>query len=74
MSSLALQNLTQQVEQLDAEDKLALLALLVESLRRQIQPQRRLLADYYGLGAGDGFKTAQEVDVFVQQERAQWER
>jgi len=74
MSRLVLQELTQQVEQLDTEDKLALLAWLVESLRRQMQPGHRLLADYYGLGASRGFKTVQEVDTFIRQERALWEQ
>ena len=74
MSSLALKDLAQQVEQLDAEDKLALLALLAESLRRQLRPERRPLSDYYAVGAGQGFKTATDVDTFIQEERASWER
>ncbi|MBC7251429.1 MAG: hypothetical protein H5T62_14245 [Anaerolineae bacterium] len=74
MSSSALKDLAQQLEQLDAEDKLALLALLAESLRRQIRPERRPLSAYYGLGAGQGFKTAVDVDTFIQEERASWER
>ncbi len=74
MNALALKDLVRQVEKLDAQEKLALLAFLVESLRRQMRTQRRPLEAYYGLGAGRGFQTAQEVDAFIQQERALWER
>ena len=47
--------------------------VLVESLRRQARVQRRTLGAYYGLGAGQGFKTAQEVDTLIKEERAAWE-
>ncbi len=74
MNTLILKNLSHQVEQLSPEDKLSLLALLVESLRRQDRVQRRTLGTYYGLGAGQGFKTAQEVDTLIKEERAGWEQ
>jgi hypothetical protein len=74
MSTLALENIARQVERLAPEDKLTLVALLIESLRRQMEPVRRPLSAYYGLGADSGFKTAKEVDAFIQQERALWER
>ena len=66
--------LEQVVEQLAPEDKWALLSLLIESLRRQTElPTRRRLCDYYGVGKGRGFRTAAEVDAFIQEERAAWE-
>ncbi len=74
MSVMVLKDNTRQIEQLEPEDKLTLLTWLVESLRRQMQPARRSLSAYYGLGTGHGFKTAQEVDTFIRQGRALWER
>jgi len=74
MSALALKTIAQQVEQLDLEDKLNLLSLLVESLRRQMRSAHRPLSAYFGVGAGRGFQTAEEVDAFIQEERSLWER
>jgi hypothetical protein len=74
MNTTALESLAQQVERLDAKDTLTLLALLIENLRRQIKSEHRPLSAYYGLGVGSGFKTAKEVDTFIQQERSLWER
>jgi hypothetical protein len=74
MSTPALEDLTRQANQLDAEDKLELLARLVESLRGQLEPAYVPLITYYGAGAGQGFQTAEEVDAHLREERAQWER
>ncbi|MGQ9625369.1 MAG: hypothetical protein ACUVV0_00495 [Anaerolineae bacterium] len=62
------------ISKLNLEEKLALLNLLVESLRRELQPPPRPLSAYYGLGAGRGFKTVEEVDAFIRAEREAWER
>ena len=74
MSAAALHTIAQQIEQLAAEEKWTLLSLLIESLRRHAEPTRLQLADYYGVGKGRGFRTAQEVDAFIEQERTSWER
>jgi hypothetical protein len=74
MSTQAFEDLAQQVDRLDTEGKLELLAHLVDSLRRQIRTDHRPLVTYYGLGAGQGFSSADEVDAFLKEERAQWER
>ena len=67
MSAATLGTIAQQVEQLAPEDKWALLSLLIESLRRPTAlPTRRRLCDYYGAGKGRGFRTAAEVDAFIQ--------
>ncbi len=73
MSTPTVDDLSQQVERLSPEDKLSLLAVLVENLRRQVRPQQRKLSAYYGLGAGQGFETVQEVDTLIKEERAGWE-
>ena len=49
-------------------------SLLIESLHRRAGSARRRLCDYYGVGKGRGFRTAQEVDAFIEEERASWER
>jgi hypothetical protein len=74
VSAAALETIAQQIEQLAPEEKWALLSLLIESLRRQAGSARRRLCDYYGVGKGRGFRTAQEVDAFIKEERASWER
>jgi hypothetical protein len=74
MNAQGLDALTQQVDQLDADAKLELLAHLVDSLRRQIKAEYRPLLAYYGVGRGQGFGSAEEVDTFLAEERAQWER
>ena len=73
MSAAAVESIAQQIEQLAPEDKWALLSLLVESLHRQTESADRRLCDYYGLGKGRGFRTAQEVDTYIREERAAWE-
>ena len=74
MSTAALETIAQQVEQLGPDEKWALLSLLIESLRRQTESTtHRRLDDYYGAGKGRGFRTALEVDAFIQEERASWE-
>jgi len=72
--SAVLKIIAQQIERLAPEEKWALLSLLIESLRRQAEPTRRRLSDYYGIGKGLGFQTAQEVDTLIAEERASWER
>lgn len=72
MNSVALDVIVQQIEQLPQDEKWVLLSLLIESLRRQAGSARRL-CDYYGAGKGRGFRTAQEVDQFMKEERASWE-
>jgi hypothetical protein len=73
MSVAAVESIAQQIEQLDPEDKWTLLSLLVESLHRQTESADRCLSDYYGIGKGRGFQTAQEVDTYIRKERAAWE-
>lgn len=73
MSAVALSVIVQQIEQLPQEEKWVLLSLLIESLRRQAGPPSRRLCDYYGIGKGLGFRTAQEVDEFLRKERDSWE-
>ena len=72
MISANLESVAQQIDGLDPEEKWTLLALLIERLREQAEPTRRL-CDYYGLGKNRGFQTAQEVDTFIQEERTSWE-
>jgi hypothetical protein len=67
-----LNSIVQQIEQLPQNEKWALLSFLIESLRQEASPTRRL-CDYYGVGKGRGFRTAQEVDEFIREERASWE-
>ena len=74
VSAAALEAIAQQIEQLPSEEKWTLLSLLIESLRRQDEPARRQLGDYYGMGKGRGFHSAQEADVLIAEERASWER
>ncbi|MBL7202551.1 MAG: hypothetical protein ISS56_20640 [Anaerolineae bacterium] len=74
MSAVALNTIVQQIEQLAPEEKWTLLSILIESLRRHAEPTRQRICDYYGVGKGRGFRTAQEVDTFIDQERASWER
>lgn len=74
MNATALQTIVRQIEQLESEEKWALLSLLAESLRRQTRPARRVLSAYCGRGKGRGFQTAQEVDAFISQERDLWDR
>lgn len=74
MSAAALDSIVQQIDQLALEEKWRLLSMLVESLRRHAEPTHRQLGEYYGVGQGRGFRTAQEVDAFIEQERASWER
>jgi len=74
MGTVVLETIAQQIEQLASEEKWALLSMLIESLRRQTEPPRRQLCDYYGVGGGRGFRTAQEVDAYIEKERASWER
>lgn len=74
MSAVALETIAQQIEQLALEEKWALLSMLIESLRRQTEPTRRQLCDYYGVGRGRGFRTAQEVDAHIEEERTSWEK
>jgi hypothetical protein len=74
MSAVALSTIVQQIEQLAPEEKWTLLSILIESLRRHAEPTRQRICDYYGVGKGRGFRTAQEVDTFIDQERASWER
>lgn len=73
MSSTALETIVQQIDDLASEDKWMLIELLIERLRRQAEPSPRRLYDYYGMGRGRGFRTAQEVDTFVDEERDSWE-
>ena len=72
--SAVLKTIAQQVERLAPEEKWILLSLIIENLRRQAEPTRRRLCDYYGIGKGRGFRTAQEVDTLISEERASWER
>jgi hypothetical protein len=74
VSDVTLKGVAQQVEQLTVEDKLALLTVLAESLQRQVRSQPRPLSAYYGLGAGQGFKSAAEADAFIREERSGWEQ
>jgi hypothetical protein len=74
VSVATLETIRQQIEHLAPEEKWTLLSLLIESLRGQAEPTRRQLHDYYGVGKGRGFQTAQEVDTFMAEERAKWER
>ena len=74
MSATALEAIAQQIEQLAPEEKWTLLSLLIESLRRQAKPTHRRLCDYYGVGKGRGSRTAQEVDTYIEEGRATWER
>ena len=74
MSVVALETISQQIEQLAPEEKWTLLSILIESLHRQAEPSRKRLCDYYGAGKGRGFRTAQEADTFIQEERASWEK
>ena len=73
MSAAALETIAQQIEHLAPEEKWTLLSILIESLRRHAEPTHRRLCDYYAVGKGRGFRTAQEVDTFIEQERASWE-
>jgi hypothetical protein len=70
----ALEAIAEQIEGLASEEKWALLSVLIESLRRQTEPTHRQLCDYYGVGRGRGFRTAQDVDAHIEKERASWER
>ncbi len=74
MSAVALNTIVQQIEQLGPEEKWTLLSILIENLRRHDEPTHRQLCDYYGVGKGRGFRTAQEVDTLIEEERASWER
>ena len=74
MSAVALDAIVQQIDQLAPEEKRTLLSILIESLRRQTEPTRRRLYDYYGIGKGRGFRTAQEVDAFIEEGRVSWEK
>ena len=56
MNVQALDALTQQVDKLDADAKLELLAHLVDSLRRQVKAEYRPLVAY-GVGRGEGFSS-----------------
>jgi hypothetical protein len=73
MSVAMLEAIAQEIEQLGPDEKWTLLSLLVESLRRQPVPPRSSLMDYYGVGKGRGFRTAAEVDAYIEEERASWE-
>lgn len=72
MESSPLDSIVKQIDDLGSEDKWALLELLVERLRRQAGPSPKRLCDYYGLGKGHGFRTIQEVDTFIEEERNAW--
>ena len=74
MSPATVEIIAQQIDQLDPEEKWTVLSLLIERLRRQAETSTRQLCDYYGLGKGRGFRTAQEVDAFIEGERTSWER
>ena len=73
MSAAAMETIAQEIEHLGPEEKWTLLSLLLESLHRQVVPPRRSLMDYYGVGRGRGFRTAAEVDAYLDEERASWE-
>jgi len=73
MSAAVIEALTQQIQELAPEEKWTLLSILVESLRPHAEATHRRLCDYYGVGKGRGFRSAQEVDTFIAQERASWE-
>jgi hypothetical protein len=73
MSVAALETIAQEIEQLGPDEKLTLLSLLVDSLRRQVAPPGPSLMDYYGVGKGRSFRTAAEVDAYIDEERASWE-
>jgi hypothetical protein len=73
MSAAALEMIAQEIEHLGPDEKWTLLSLLIESLRRQTEPPRPSLLDYYGVGKGRGFRTAAEVDAYIKEERASWE-
>ncbi len=72
MVSADLETIAQQIDRLHPEEKWTLLGLLIERLREQAKPTRRL-CDYYGIGKNRGFQTAHEVDIFLREERASWE-
>lgn len=74
MSVAAVETIAQQIKDLGPDEKWTLLSLLVESLRRQSAQPRPFLMDYYGVGRGRGFRTAAEVDAYIDEERASWER
>ena len=74
MSAVALETITQQIEQLGPNDKWTLLSILIESLRQQAEPARRKLCDYVGAAKGRNFRTAQDVDKYIREERDSWER
>jgi hypothetical protein len=74
MDAAELEAIAEQIEQLAPEEKWALLSRLVESLRRQSEPAYKGLVDYYGIGQGRGFRTAQAVDTHIDEERTAWER
>ena len=73
MNAAAVETIAQQIEHLAAEEQWTLLARLIESLRREAGPSRRMLCDYYATGKGLGLRTAQAVDIFIREERASWE-
>ena len=72
MISENLERVTRQIDALETEEQWTLLALLIERLRGRAGQVRRL-SDYYGLGKNRGFRTAQEVDALIQEERTAWE-
>jgi hypothetical protein len=74
MSAAALEAIARQIEQLAPEEKWTLLSLLIESLRPQDEPTRRQLGDYYGLGKGRGYRSAQEADATIAEERDSWDK
>jgi hypothetical protein len=73
MNAVALETIAQQIEQLAPDDKWTLLSVLIDSLRHQAEPARRRLCDYLGAAKGRGFRTAQEVDTTIREERDSWE-
>jgi hypothetical protein len=73
MGASPLESIVQQIDDLGPEEKWTLLELLIDRLRRQARPSRGRLSDYYGIGRGRIFRTAQEVDTFIEEERNAWE-
>ena len=82
MTTATLDDVLTQVEGLQPEEQLTLLARLAERVRvvysQQPPKPKKLTIDKHleqaGYSGGRLFKTAEEVDAYIQEERDSWER
>ena len=80
MKTVTLAEMLAQAETLTLEEQLTLLAHLAERVRvvYSQQPPKKLTIDKHleqaGYSGGRLFKTAEEVDAYIQEERDSWER